>query len=74
MMCPSRHAMVVTGDGSGAGNSKSITRSPVPAAMAVVASARGRTLQAPGAGSQKYCSSVSPSRRARHWYVHSQST
>ena len=62
-----RQAMVVTGAGSGSGYSKSATRSPPPAACAVRASARGRMLQAPSTGSQRYSSSVSPSSIGRRW-------
>ena len=65
-MWPSRHAIVVTGTGTGSGYSKSMTRSPFPAAMALTALARGRTLQQPGTGSQKYSSSVRPSIRGRN--------
>ena len=58
--------MVVTGVGVGSGNSKSMTRSPLPAAIRVAAAARGRTLQQPGTGSQKYSSSVMPVSRGRN--------
>ena len=57
-----RQAMVVTGAGSGSGYSKSATRSPAPGGlMAARASARGRMLQQPSTGSQRYSSSVRPS-------------
>ena len=52
-MCPSRQPMVVKGVGIGSGYSKSITRSPFPAAILLTAVARDRMLQHPGTGSQK---------------------
>ena len=60
-----RHAIVVIGGGEGSGIAKSMTASPIPTAIGVVASARGRMLQHPGTGSHKYCSSVSESSRGR---------
>ncbi len=57
--------MVVTGVGLGAGWAKSMTRSPPPAASGVVASPRGRMLQAPGTGSHRYSASPRPSSRGR---------
>ena len=48
--------MVVNGSGSGRGSGQSAIQVP---------SARCRIVQHPGAGSQKYSSSLSPSRRAR---------
>jgi hypothetical protein len=53
MMCAIRHAIVVTGTGSGAGYCQSIVLS-------------GRTVHASGTGSQKYSSSVMPSSRGRN--------
>ncbi len=55
--CQSRHAIVVNGSGSGRGSGQSADQLP---------SARRRTVQQPGAGSQKYSSSVSRSRRWRN--------
>ena len=56
MRCHSRQAMVVSGAGSGPGMAWSIAHRP---------SLRWRTDQQPGAGSQKYSSSVRPARRSR---------
>jgi hypothetical protein len=64
-MCPSRQAIVVTGGGSGGGMAKSMVKSPAPAATGAVPVPRGRTFHAPGTGSQRYSSSVSPSSRGR---------
>ena len=57
--------MVVTGAGSGGGKAKSAVKSPEPSAIGAVLSPARRMLQQPGTGSQKYSSSVSPSRRGR---------
>ena len=56
---------MVTGGGSGSGNAKSMVNAPLPACTGAVDVPRGRTFQAPGTGSQKYSSSVSPSSRGR---------
>src|SRR6478672_5960724 len=57
--------MVVTGGGDGSGNWKSKIRSPLPTGVSVRASDRGRMLQQPSTGSQRYSSSVSVSSRGR---------
>ena len=54
--------MVVTGGGSGSGYAKSTVNGPVPGCPSPV---RGRTFHAGCAGSQKYSSSVRPSKRGR---------
>jgi hypothetical protein len=59
--------MVVTGAGSGSGTATSIVKSPLPTAIGAVLVPRGRTLQQPVTGSQRYSSSVSPSSRGRSW-------
>jgi hypothetical protein len=41
MMCPSRHAIVVTGGGTGSGIAKSIVESSPPAAIGAVAAPTG---------------------------------
>jgi hypothetical protein len=64
-MCAIRHAIVVTGGGVGSGIAKSMVNSPVPAAIGAAEVPRGRTFHAPGTGSQRYSSSVSPSSRGR---------
>src|SRR5688500_17054014 len=46
---------------------------PPPTRIGALPSPRRRTLQLPGAGSQKYSSSVSPSRRSRSWWDQCQS-
>src|SRR5947209_3135323 len=61
----SRQAIVVTGDGVGGCHAFSTTQSPLPQTSSVVASARRRSLQQPGTGSQKYSSSVKSSNVAR---------
>ena len=65
MMCPSRQAIVVTGAGSGSGMAKSMVNSPAPTSIGAVPVPRGRTFHAPGTGSQRYSSSVSPFSRGR---------
>ncbi len=60
MRWPSRQAIVVTGGGSGSGKAKSIVNAPLPACTGATDVPRGRTFHEPGAGSQKYSSSVSP--------------
>src|SRR5690348_14459311 len=60
-MCVSRHAIVVIGAGSGAGQAQSIEPS-------------GRTVQQSGTGSQRYSSSVSPSSLGRSWPFQCQSS
>ena len=67
--CPRRQAIVVNGAGSGSGIAKSMVIAPAPACTGAAPSPRGRTLQQPGTGSQKYSSSVSPSRRSRSCMV-----
>ncbi|BET45144.1 hypothetical protein RGQ21_01260 [Kitasatospora aureofaciens] len=66
-MCASRQAIVVTGAGSGAGDAKSIVHSSEPADIGAADVPRGRMLQQPRTGSQKYSSSVRPSSRGRRF-------
>ena len=56
MMCASRQAIVVTGAGTGSGDAKSIVHSPEPPDIGAVEVPRGRMLQQPRTGSQKYSS------------------
>src|SRR5262245_53117469 len=72
--CPNRHAIVVTGAGTGSGNTYSITKSPGPCDCSGLLSARGRTLHMPGTGSQRYSASVIPSNRGRRWSRQCQSS
>ena len=62
MMCARRHAIVVTGGGSGSGNANSTVNGPVPGCPSPV---RGRTFHAGCAGSQRYSSSDRPAKRGR---------
>ena len=67
--CSSRHAIVVTGAGSGTGKANSMTRSPAPPWTGATESPFARRLQVSATGSQRYSSSVRPSRRGRSWLV-----
>src|SRR4051812_44211875 len=75
MMCASRQAIVVTGAGTGtaSGDADSIVHSPEPADIGAADVPRGRMLQQPRTGSQKYSSSVRPSSRGRRFLLQYQS-
>src|ERR1022692_4364459 len=51
-----------------------MVKSPRPAAIGAVDVPRGRMFHMPGTGSQRYSSSLIPSRRGRRWLLQCQSS
>jgi hypothetical protein len=73
-MCASRQAIVVTGAGTGSGDAMSMVHAPEPADIGAADVPRGRMLQQPRTGSQRYSSSVRPSSRGRRFLFQCQSS